>query len=226
MTFSIAARCPETGMFGVAVTSSSICVASRCAFGRAGVGAALSQNITDPDLGERLLDLCEAGASAGEALAQVTRETPNVQWRQLGVVDTQGNTACFSGEHTLGVNGTAQGNGCVSMGNLLDNEGVPQAIVDAFENSHGHLAHRLLTALEAGAGAGGEAGPVHSAGVKVYADYGWPVVDLRVDWDAVPDNAVPRLRQIWKEYEPQLEAYITRAINPAQSTSYGVPGDE
>ena len=97
MTFSIAARCPDTGMVGVTVTSSSICVASRCAFGRAGVGAALSQNITDPDLGRRLLDLCEEGASAEEALAQVVRETPNVQWRQLGVVDTQGNTACFSG---------------------------------------------------------------------------------------------------------------------------------
>lgn len=157
MTFSIAARCPETGMFGVTVTSSSICVASRCAFGRAGIGAALSQNITDPDLGRRLLDLCGEGASAEEALAQVVTETQNVQWRQLGVVDTQGNTACFSGEHTLGVNSTAQGDGCVSMGNLLENDGVPQAMVDAFENSNGHLAHRLLTALEAGADAGGEA---------------------------------------------------------------------
>ena len=226
MTFSIAARCPETGMFGVTETSSSICVASRCAFGRAGVGVALSQNITDPDLGKRLLDLCEEGASAEQALAQVIRETPNVQWRQLGVVDTQGNTACFSGEHTLGVNGMAQGDGCVSMGNLLDNEGVPQAIVDAFENSNGHFAHRLLTALEAGADAGGEAGPVHSAGVKVYSGYGWPIIDLRVDWEPAADNAVPRLRQIWKEYEPQLEAYITRATNPAEAASYGVPGDE
>ena len=226
MTFSIAARCPETGMFGVTVTSSSICVASRCAFGRAGVGAAQSQNITDPDLGKRLLDLCEDGASAEAALAQVITETPNVQWRQLGVVDTQGNTACFSGEHTLGVNGMAQGDGCVSMGNLLDTEGVPQAIVDSFENSNGRFAHRLLTALEAGVDAGGEAGPIHSAGVKVYSEYGWPIIDLRVDWDSAPDNAVPRLMQIWKEYEPQLELYITRAINPAESESYGVPGDE
>lgn len=226
MTFSIAARCPETGMFGVTVTSSSICVASRCAFGRAGVGAALSQNITDPDLGSRLLDLCEEGASAEEALEQVVRETPNVQWRQLGVIDTQGDTACFSGDHTLGVNAMVRGDGCVSMGNLLDNDCVPQAMVDAFENSNGHLAHKLLTALEAGADAGGEAGPVHSAGVKVYSQYAWPIVDLRVDWDSVPDNAVHQLSHIWKEYEPQLEAYITRAINPAGSESYGVPGDE
>lgn len=226
MTFSIAARCPETGMFGVTVTSSSICVASRCAFGRAGVGAALSQNITDPDLGRRLLDLCEEGASAEEALAQVVTETQNVQWRQLGVVDTQGNTACFSGEHTLGVNSTAQGDGCVSMGNLLENDGVPQAMVDAFEKSNGHFAYRLLTALEAGADAGGEAGPVHSAGMKVYSEYAWPIIDLRVDWEPAADNAVPRLSRIWKVYEPQLEAYITRATDPAGSESYGVPGDE
>lgn len=226
MTFSIAARCPQTGMFGVTVTSSSICVASRCAFGRAGIGAALSQNITDPDLGRRLLDLCGEGASAEEALEQVVRETPNVQWRQLGVVDTQGDTACFSGDHTLGVNAMVQGDGCVSMGNLLDNDGVPQVMVDAFENSNGHLAHRLLTALEAGMDAGGEAGPVHSAGVKVYSGYAWPIVDLRVDWEPAADNAVPLLSRIWKEYEPQLEAYITRATDPAGSESYGVPGDE
>jgi hypothetical protein len=64
MTMSIAARCPLTGMLGVAVASSSIAVASRCANVRAGVGAALSQNVTDPSLGRLALDLMESGQSA------------------------------------------------------------------------------------------------------------------------------------------------------------------
>ncbi len=226
MTFSVAAFCPETGMFGTIVTSSSICVASRCAFGRAGVGAASSQNITDPSLGNRLLDLCEQGASAEESLAQVVKETPNVDWRQLGVIDKQGNSACYSGEKTLGVHNMAQGKNCLAMGNLLDNKGIPAALVEAFESSSGHLADRLLTALEAGVKAGGEAGPVHSVGVKVYSEYDWPIVDLRVDWDPIPDNAIPQLRTIWEEYEPQMQPYITRAINPDEAESYGVPGDE
>ncbi|XXK58652.1 DUF1028 domain-containing protein [Porticoccaceae bacterium nBUS_09] len=226
MTFSIAAHCPKTGMFGVTVTSSSICVASRCAFARRKVGAALSQNVTDPNLGGRLLDLCENGATAEEALVKVIAETPNIQWRQLGIVDSNGYNACYSGEHTLGINAMAQGDNCTAIGNLLANEDIPGAIVNAFENTGGHLAERLLMALQAGLDAGGEAGPIHSAGIKVYADQEWPVVDLRVDWDPTPDNAISRLRDIWEEYQPQMQPYITRAANPAESESYGVPGDE
>ncbi|HSF95655.1 MAG TPA: DUF1028 domain-containing protein, partial [Thermohalobaculum sp.] len=68
MTFSIAARCSETGMFGIAVSSSSPAVAARCAHARAGVGAVASQNITDPALGTRALDLMALGARAPEAI--------------------------------------------------------------------------------------------------------------------------------------------------------------
>ena len=74
MTFSIAARCAETGMFGLAVSSSSPAVAARCAFARAGVGAVASQNITDPALGERCLDLMAAGSSARLAIDTIVAE--------------------------------------------------------------------------------------------------------------------------------------------------------
>src|SRR5271154_4283285 len=83
MTMSIAARCPETGMLGVAVASSSIAVASRCANVRAGVGAALSQNVTDPSLGRRALHLMESGKSAQEVIESFIREQPFMEWRQL-----------------------------------------------------------------------------------------------------------------------------------------------
>lgn len=226
MTFSIAARCPDTGLMGVAVTSSSICVASRCAFARAGVGAALSQNITDPQLGTELLALCSRGLSAHQALEQLCNETKDINWRQLALVDMKGETAFYSGDQVLGIHATAIGEGCVSVGNLLANIDVPQAIIDGFTKAKGHLADRLIAGLEAGLAAGGEAGPIHSAGVKVVDRLSWPVVDLRVDWENAENEAIARLRQVWQEYEPQLQAYIIRALDPANSESYGVPGDE
>jgi uncharacterized Ntn-hydrolase superfamily protein len=226
MTFSIAARCPDTGMFGTVVTSSSICVASRCAFVQTGVGAAQSQNITDPELGPLLLELCADGLDARAALNKVVDTTENIQWRQLGVIDMNGNTASFSGSQTLGVHAQAEGRDCVALGNMLADTEVPRTMVDAFEQSSGGLAERLLLAIEAGLAAGGEAGPIHSAGLLVVADASWPVVNLRVDWDDQPDDAIKQLRSIWDNYAPQMQAYIIRAKDPANSESYGVPGNE
>jgi uncharacterized Ntn-hydrolase superfamily protein len=222
MTLSLAGRCAETGMLGAAVTSSSICVASRCLFTRAGVGAGLTQNVTDPSLGVQMLDLLEAGADADTAISQVVAEANHIEWRQLVLLDSSGSFALHTGEKVLGRHATAEGKQCVAAANLLANEEVPQTMVTAFEQSSGHLAQRLITALEAGIAAGGEEGPVRSAGVQVVHKVSWPVVDLRVDWD---ENPLPKLRTIWNEYQPQLEPYVTRALNPEAAPSYGVPGD-
>ena len=222
MTLSLAGRCAETGMLGAAVTSSSICVASRCLFTRAGVGAGLTQNVTDPSLGVQMLDLLEAGADADTAISQVVAEANHIEWRQLVLLDSSGSSALHTGVKVLGRHATVEGKQCVAAANLLDNENVPPAMVTAFEQSYGHLAHRLITALEAGITEGGEEGPVRSAGVKVVHTVSWPIVDLRVDWD---DEPISKLRTIWKEYLPQIEPYLTRALNPEAAPSYGVPGD-
>lgn len=226
MTFSIAARCADTGMLGIAVSSSSICVASRCGFARSGAGAALSQNITDPQLGGELLSLCSRGYNAKEAMERLCTQAKDIQWRQLALVDARGQTASFSGDKVLGVHAAASGNGCVAIGNLLDNSGVPEAMIHTYENSRGALAQRLLLALKAGLSAGGEAGTIHSAGVMVVDRLSWPVVDLRVDWEQEGDMAIDKLQSIWQEYAPQQQAYVIRALDPANSESYGVPGDE
>lgn len=222
MTLSLVGRCPETGMLGGAITSSSICVASRCLFTRAGVGAALTQNVTDPTLGGRMLDLLAAGADANTVVSQVVAEASHIAWRQLVLLDSAGRSALHTGDKALDRHASAQGNQCAAAANLLANEQVPQAMVTAFEQSSGHLALRLLTALEAGIAAGGEEGPVRSAGVQVVDQASWPIVDLRVDWD---DDPIPKLRTIWNEYQPQLTPYVTRALNPEAAPSYGVPGD-
>ena len=234
MTLSIVGRCPETGMLGGAVTSSSICVASRCLFTRSGIGAALTQNVTDPRLGIRMLDLLESRtgrsgrtgrssrADVNTAISQVVAEANHIEWRQLVLMDSTGKSAIHTGEKVLGRHASVMGKQCAAAANLLANMQVPQAMVTAFENSSGHLAQRLITALEAGIAAGGEEGPVRSAGVQVVHEVSWPIVDLRVDW---ADKPISQLRTVWNEYQPQLDDYVTRALNPASAPSYGVPGN-
>ena len=131
MTLSIAGRCVRSGQFGVAISSSSPAVAARCAWARAGVGAACTQNITDPRLGTVLLDSMAQGDSASDAMSTVIHTEPLIAWRQLTAIDRNGATATWSGEHTLGVHATAEGLDCVAAGNLLANRGVPTAMVSA-----------------------------------------------------------------------------------------------
>lgn len=223
MTFSIAARCAATGMLGVAVSSSSPAVGARCAFARAGVGAAATQNITDPSLGTRILGLIAAGHPASEAMEMVTRSSANIEYRQLTAVDGNGVTASFSGAKTLGTHASAKGADVVCAGNLLATPEVPTAMVAAFEGSDAHFGERLLAAMAAAIEAGGEEGPVHSAGIVLVDAVAWPVVDLRVDWhDTDPIGA---LRALWDRYRPQMDDYVTRALNPSKAPAYGVPGD-
>ncbi|MZI93087.1 DUF1028 domain-containing protein [Vibrio sp. CAIM 722] len=224
MTISIAARCPKTGQLGIAISSSSICVGARCPWLLAGVGAVSSQNITLPSLGPKMLSALEAGKTPQEAIKQAIKEDEHSAYRQLTVIDIHGESACFSGTETLGIHNIVQGNNCVAAGNMLANTEVIDAMVKAFEDSEESLTASLLIALEAGLQQGGEMGPVHSAAVKVVDDYPWPLVDLRVDW--ADDNPIKELKKLWQDYEPQMEAYVTRALDPREAPSYGVPGNE
>lgn len=224
MTFSIVARCAETGMFGVAVSSSSPAVAARCAYARAGVGAVASQNITDPRLGARGLELLSQGASAAQTVDILRQTGPHIDYRQVLAVDSAGGTAIHSGGKVLGTWGEARSENVACGGNLLANDGVPQAMVDAFLSTDGPLGDRLIAVMRAALAAGGEAGPVHSAGMMLVRDVPWPVTDLRVDWSE--GDPIGDLSNLWDLYSPQLDDYVRRALDPDAAPSYGVPGDE
>lgn len=224
MTFSLVARCADTGMFGIAISSSSPAVAARCAYARAGVGAVATQNVTDPRLGPMVLDAMAGGAPASEAVARARRDGHHMAYRQLLAVDAQGGTAIHSGPNSLGIWSQAAGRDVASGGNLLAHDDVPAAIVAAFEAAEGHLGDRLIMALRAGLAAGGEAGPVHSAGMMLVDKVSWPVADLRCDWTT--DCPIEAVSAAWQVYRPQLDAYVQRALDPGAAPSYGVPGDE
>ena len=223
MTFSIVARCAETGMFGVAVASSSPAVAARCAFARAGTGAVASQNITDPALGPKALDLMALGVPAPQALDALRNTSDLMAYRQVLLVDAAGRPAVHSGARVLGLWAEATDSNIACAGNLLADEAVPRSMASAFLATPGHLGDRLLRAMQAGLAAGGEAGPIHSAGLCLVRDVAWPVADLRVDW--ADDGPLSALDALWERYRPQLDDYVTRALDPAAAPGYGVPGD-
>ncbi len=222
MTMSIAARDPLTGTLGVAIASSSIAVTSRCANVRAGVGAALSQNVTDPSLGRQALDLMESGHTAENVIDVFMHRHPFMAWRQIVLVPVVGALRVFSGSRALGLSGESVRKHCAAAGNLLANPNIPREMTHAFEETPGHIAARLLEALRAGLDAGGEAGPLHAAGLQVADKLSWPVVDLRVDWS---DHPIQQLRSLWDLYQPQLDAYVQRANFPNEAPAYGVAGD-
>lgn len=227
MTFSIVGRCERTGMLGVAVTSSSPAVAARCAFARANIGAVATQNITDPSLGPQLLDKLATGNTAENAMSTLKDSTPNLNFRQLLCIGQTGDAAIFSGTEILGTWAEETSTNAAAAGNLLANEQVPTAMITSFHGNmagNRHLSERLIDALFAGLHAGGEAGPVHSAGLMVVDDVDWPIVDLRVDWSN--DCPIQELSNLWDLYQPQMNDYVTRALNPTAAPSYGVPGDE
>jgi uncharacterized Ntn-hydrolase superfamily protein len=223
MTFSVVARCRESGRFGVAVCSSSPAVAARCSFARAGLGAAASQNITDPALGEAVLERLAAGEGARRAVEAIAVSGPKLAYRQLIAVDAKGETAVFSGRHSLGINAAARSVDVAAAGNLLADPEIPAAMVATFEESSGVLAERLLRVMRAAMALGGEAGPVHSIGLKIVDRMSWPYVDLRVDW--AETDVVERLQALWDVYGPQADDYVTRALRPETAPGFGVPGD-
>lgn len=223
MTFSLVVRDGER--FGIAVSSSSPAVAARVVHLSPGVGAAASQNVTDPTLGTSLLAGLTEHGDAQRALTDVTgaaRHAKTIEHRQLTVVGRSGPGFAYSGSGTLGTYATATADGAVAAGNMLAGEHIPQVLLDAYAAAGGELEQRLVAALRAAVEAGGEMGPVHSAGLAVVADVGWRVTDLRVDW---ADDPVDRLAELLDVWLPQRDDYVRRGLDPAAAPSYGVPGD-
>ncbi|WP_336658515.1 DUF1028 domain-containing protein [Leucobacter sp. USHLN153] len=226
MTFSLILRDPETGEFGAAISSSSPAVSARCLNLADGVGGANSQNVTDPRLGPQLIEHLRAGHTAQRALDAVVAaaDAQSINYRQLLVLDSKGQSAVFSGERALGTFGAAQRENAVAGGNMLASLEVLDALVDTALSAPGRIEERLYAALRAAVDAGGEEGPVHSAGLAVVSDAGWRVTDLRVDW--VDEDPIAELGRVLEHWLPQRDDYTNRGIDPTAAPSYGVPGDE
>lgn len=212
MTFSIIARCPETGAFGGAVGTSSLAVGNRCLHIRHGVGAFLSQHRTDPRLGEQGIALLASRKSAAAAMAEVT-QAPDIGWRQLAALDAQGGAAAHHGDRLYSIATDSVGDGCIAIGNILANDRITQAMADAFAETAGdRLEARIVAAMAAGRDAGGEIlEPLRSAALRVSGPDGVDRTDLRVD---MADEAVAALAALLEAYGDQETLLRRVALEP------------
>jgi uncharacterized Ntn-hydrolase superfamily protein len=211
MTLTILGRCPRSGQLGGAVTTSDLAVGARVLSAQAGLAVVASQHRTDPRLGAELLAELGNGRTVAAAVQAVADATPHRRWRQLGALDAAGGSAAYSGELTWPIGAELAGPDCLALGNMLSNQRVAPAIVEAFCSTPGELADRLLAALEAGIGAGGETGELRSAALLIVERESFPYTDLRVDDDPDP---VLRLTSLWGAYRPLAREFVARALDP------------
>jgi uncharacterized Ntn-hydrolase superfamily protein len=217
MTFSIAGRCARTGQLGCVVTTSAMAVGSRCAFAEAGIGAALTQNRTDPRLGPAMLAGLRRGEAPDAIVQDLERTDPNLRWRQLAMIAADGRAAFFTGSRINSIAKGRIGRDCVGVGNILRTTDVVDAMVESFEASAAEpLTDRLVSAIEAGLAAGGERRQVKSAGLLVVDRESFPYVDLRVDLSPQP---LGELRFLWELYRPEADAYVVRAVEPDKAAA-------
>lgn len=212
MTFSLAARDPKTGMFGISIATTAVAVGNRCPWVSAGVGAVTCQHRTDTRSGPIGLDLLTRGFSAKETVSLLASSNDFPQERQFAAVDREGRVAFFNGSNIDNIHAGYEGHQCVSTGNLLANADVPRRVVEAYEASFDlPFAERLLAAIDAGLAAGGETKPIMAAALLIADRHSWPLVDLRIDWKEEP---ITELRKLWEFYKPYQEHYVNQVIAP------------
>jgi len=218
MTFSITARCPDTRMLGIAVSTKLLCVGALCPFAQAGAGAIATQSFVNPYIGIKGLTYLAGGMDAVTARDLLAAGDEGRDVRQFAIVDTQGRVATYSGVSCVDWFGDHAGDGYAVAGNMLVGEPTITQMVAAFEASRGaHLAERLVGALEAGQAAGGDKRGRQSAALKVVHTEEYPLIDIRVDDHADP---VAELRRVWDMYAIDRLPFMDRI--PTKANPLGV----
>lgn len=211
-TFTAIGRCPRTGRLGISVATAEIGVGGRVPFIQSNIGAVGTQAYTDPRLGGLALQLLGLGYPAAKVLAELRASDPYIEWRQLGIVDRWGHAAVYTGEENTGWAGHKTGDGWIAMGNALVGEHVVSAMHDAMETSTDEdIEVRLMRAIEAGAAAGGQPDGQRSAGILVYENEGYAIINLRVDEHDAPTE---ELRRLFDKLYPLVPYYRERPDNP------------
>ena len=201
MTYSIVARDPQTGDLGVAVQSHWFSVGPVVPWVRPGVGAVATQAIARVANGPEAIELLERGDSARDALAQLVAKDEGAQWRQVAIVDAQGQVATHTGAACIPYAGHVTGEQVSCQANIMASETVWGRMLEAFEGATGPLAERFLLALEAAEAAGGDLRGRQSAAILVVPAAGewWETtVSLRVEDHPDP---LPELRRLMRLHD-------------------------
>lgn len=205
-TFSMVARCHRTSALGVCVSTAVPAAGSIVPHVEPRVGAIATQGYTNVVYGTDGLRLLQKGFSPQTALEALLEEDSRSELRQVTIIDRRGRKAAFTGEETVGWRGHIIGEDCVAAGNMLTSGKVLEVMLEAFGDSEGWLAERLMRSLEAGDEAGGDRRGKMSAALLV-ADEELvlktrPLLSLRVDVHAEP---VRELRRAFEAYKAWIE---------------------
>jgi uncharacterized Ntn-hydrolase superfamily protein len=219
MTWSIIAKDPETGSFGVAVTTKFFAVGALCPHGTARIGALATQALVNPLYGTDGMKFLAEGRSAEEIVAILTAQDPGRESRQLHVIDRDGRTAAHTGRDCIDWCGHLTDEGVSVAGNMLAGPTVIEATLATYKHCVAlPFADRLLTALDAGQAEGGDKRGKQSAALKVWRDEPYPMLDLRVDDHAEPLDELRRLYGVAHErFLAFMDAMATRS-NPGGIT--------
>ena len=204
MTYSIAARDPETGELGVAVQSRWPSVGAVVPWAEPGVGAVATQSFTEQSYGPLGLAAMRSGTPAQDALESLVARDEGRDVRQVGMVDATGRSAAFTGSGCIAAAGHLTGTDMTVQANMMERPTVWPAMADAFRTSDGDLAGRLMAALRAAEAEGGDVRGRQSAALLVVPASGpaWATrFDLRVDDDRAPLNELARLLNLARAYE-------------------------
>jgi uncharacterized Ntn-hydrolase superfamily protein len=199
-TFSITARCHKSGKLGIAISTGVPAVGALCTYIQNGVGAISSQSYVNPYLGIWGLDYLKAGHSAREAMDLLKDRDPGIEFRQIGIVDNNGNSEIFTGNACDAEKGGIHGENYAIIGNMLSGVRTLKSMKMSFESSLNlPFEERLLESLSAGHQSGGDKRGHKSAALKIFAEQLYPELDLRVDYHVEPIIELKRLYEIAKE---------------------------
>ncbi len=206
-TFSIVARDPQTGEMGVAVQSHWFSVGTIVTWAEAGVGAIATQSFVNASFGPRGLEMLKQGMTPQQAVDSLLASDDGREFRQLAIIDSKGNVASYTGRKCVQPAGNLTGDNFSTQANLMINDKVWPAMAEAFKNTTGPLAERMMAALEAGQKAGGDIRGKQSAALlvvkgkstgKVWEDR---LIDLRVDDSPEPIKELKRLLKVHRAYD-------------------------
>ena len=228
MTFTILGRDPSTGELGIAIATYSLAVGATCPQILPGIGVLTSQASTNPAIGEEIIELIEDGIDPAEAFMRSLANDSYPDYRQIALLNPQGDPMVHSGANIKPVSGHISGIDCVAVGNFLANDNVLDAMKTAFSepvqsgSKEPTLTERLLAALEAGKKSGGQAGsdnahlPERSAALLISTPSERFPIDIRIDFST---DAISDLRRALDAYQPMHEYYLNRADDPTEIPS-------
>ena len=213
MTWSIIARDPASGAFGVAISTRFFAVGALCPHAQSGVGALSTQALVNPHYGRQGLELLRGGSAPAEVVKRLTEADEGREHRQLHVIDRLGRIAQHTGRECVGWAGAVSGEDFSVAGNMLSNPNVVAETARAFREAKKPFAERLIAALAAGEAAGGDKRGRQSAALLVYSTEEYPDLDLRVDDHAEP---LAELRRLYDKAHERFVPYLRCAPSKAR----------